>query len=206
MNTKENILATALHLFNRDGLDKVSLRAIAREMDISDGNLRYHYNSKAVLVEALYFRLVDRLNQMFGKLGEAAQPDLRLLYQSLLATFELLDAWRFLMLDFARLMRAHPRILTHFRELQKARRMMFQAVLQKMQVEGLMVEMENETFMNLLDRGQILSDFWIASAEILYEGPTDRRLQHYAQLMFSGIKPFLTKEGLKVYEEILAKG
>ena len=44
MNTKHKILKTALDLFNKEGLDQVSVRRIAVEMNISDGNLRYHFS------------------------------------------------------------------------------------------------------------------------------------------------------------------
>ena len=39
MTTKEKIIDTALQLFNKQGIDPVTTRHIAKEMNISHGNL-----------------------------------------------------------------------------------------------------------------------------------------------------------------------
>lgn len=52
-NVKQDILDTALRLFNERGYNAVSMRAIAQALGISVGNLTYHYKRKEDLVEAL---------------------------------------------------------------------------------------------------------------------------------------------------------
>lgn len=53
MKTSQRILLTALALFNEHGENSVSSVDIAMELDISPGNLYYHYKGKEVLVSAL---------------------------------------------------------------------------------------------------------------------------------------------------------
>ena len=60
MKTKDRILKEALVLFNQQGSDDVSLRAIARSMDISVGNLAYHYANTDRIIEALYLELAEK--------------------------------------------------------------------------------------------------------------------------------------------------
>ena len=62
-NTKGTILNTALKLFNSQGLSKVKLRTIANNMGISQGNLNYHFKKREDVIETLYFRLVENINQ-----------------------------------------------------------------------------------------------------------------------------------------------
>jgi AcrR family transcriptional regulator len=55
MDMRENILARALEMFNEEGYVEVGMRQIARELDISPGNLTYHFKRK----EDILFALLD---------------------------------------------------------------------------------------------------------------------------------------------------
>jgi AcrR family transcriptional regulator len=52
MRTREKILQKALALFNQRGESNVSLAQIAAELDISEGNLWYHFRTKRELIGA----------------------------------------------------------------------------------------------------------------------------------------------------------
>lgn len=54
MKTAERILVTALDIFNQQGENNVSSVEIAMELDISPGNLYYHFKGKEVIVAALF--------------------------------------------------------------------------------------------------------------------------------------------------------
>ena len=57
MKLKEKILIKAVELFNEQGITSTSPNNIAAALDISSGNLTYHYKTKAILVAALYERM-----------------------------------------------------------------------------------------------------------------------------------------------------
>ncbi|MGL4544246.1 MAG: TetR/AcrR family transcriptional regulator, partial [Plesiomonas sp.] len=66
MGTRERILDHSLLLFNQRGVAWVTTLDIATEMNISPGNLYYHYHGKEELVLPLLaeFQLaIDRLNR-----------------------------------------------------------------------------------------------------------------------------------------------
>jgi AcrR family transcriptional regulator len=54
MKTAERILITSLDIFNQQGENNVSSVEIAMELDISPGNLYYHFKGKEVIVAALF--------------------------------------------------------------------------------------------------------------------------------------------------------
>ena len=61
MQRKEQILMTAVHLFNDKGYANVSLREIAKEAGTTIGNLTYHFPKK----EDLILNLLDTLHTKF---------------------------------------------------------------------------------------------------------------------------------------------
>jgi AcrR family transcriptional regulator len=54
MKTAQRILITALDIFNQQGENNVSSVEIAMELDISPGNLYYHFKGKEVIVSELF--------------------------------------------------------------------------------------------------------------------------------------------------------
>jgi AcrR family transcriptional regulator len=54
---KALILDTALRLFERDGYEKTTMRAIAKEAGVSVGNAYYYFSGKEQLVQGFYDRL-----------------------------------------------------------------------------------------------------------------------------------------------------
>jgi AcrR family transcriptional regulator len=58
--TAERILEVTLDLFNRFGEPNVSTTLISAELNISPGNLYYHYPAKDELINALFDRYERR--------------------------------------------------------------------------------------------------------------------------------------------------
>ncbi|MBQ0719169.1 MAG: TetR/AcrR family transcriptional regulator [Gammaproteobacteria bacterium] len=84
--TKQRILATTLALFNQLGTPNASTNHIALELDISPGNLYYHYPNKEQLIETL-----------FCQYEQALQP---LTSQAFTEELSIEDIWFFLHLNF----------------------------------------------------------------------------------------------------------
>ncbi len=64
MKTAERILVTSLELFNQHGEANVSSVDIAVELDISPGNLYYHFKGKEVIVAALFDLYKRKMEQV----------------------------------------------------------------------------------------------------------------------------------------------
>ncbi|MGE5084912.1 MAG: TetR/AcrR family transcriptional regulator [Bacillota bacterium] len=57
MKTKERILITSIDLFNRSGVGSVTTNHIAKAMEISPGNLYFHYDNKEEILVELFKRM-----------------------------------------------------------------------------------------------------------------------------------------------------
>ena len=110
--TAERILEVTLELFNRFGEPNVSTTLISAELNISPGNLYYHYPAKDELINSLF----DRYEKSLGELLQAADQvrnveDAWLLFHML---FELIWQYRFLYRDLNDLLSKNRRLETHF--------------------------------------------------------------------------------------------
>ena len=63
--TAKRVLVTALALFNEHGENSVTSVDIAMEMDISPGNLYYHFKGKELIVDALIEWHNTEMQQLF---------------------------------------------------------------------------------------------------------------------------------------------
>ena len=96
--TRERILETSLALFNRDGVPNVTTADIADELNISPGNLYYHFNNKDEIIDELYAAFEARVTPLFADpRGRRLSIDDLWLWLHLI--FEQMWAYRFLYHD-----------------------------------------------------------------------------------------------------------
>ena len=112
--TAERILETTLALFNRFGEPNVSTTLISSELNISPGNLYYHYPAKDELVNALFSRYATALNELL-----AAAPGVRDIEDAwffMHTLFELIWEYRFLYRDLNDLLSKNRRLETEIKD------------------------------------------------------------------------------------------
>ena len=125
--TAERILEVTLELFNRFGEPNVSTTLISAELNISPGNLYYHYPAKDELINSLF----DRYEKSLGELLQAADQvrnveDAWLLFHML---FELIWQYRFLYRDLNDLLSKNRRLETHFQFVLRNKNQAIQSVM-----------------------------------------------------------------------------
>lgn len=199
MTTKEKVLETALQLFNAHGVENTSAKNIAAEINISDGNLRYHFRTKEDIIYHLYLRLVDDFNQRLNTY-EAEIISLKSVYEMLIFVFTKLYEYKFLMIDFVAIMRKYPKIQAHYRQLYQYRKQQYNKFINTLIAEDIFrKDITIAQYHNMADHLTILSDFWISSAEVLYQEEENKKLEYYIQLVFSLLIPYLSRKGMYEY-------
>ncbi len=134
--TAERILEVTLELFNRFGEPNVSTTLISAELNISPGNLYYHYPAKDELINSLF----DRYERSLGELLAAAEnvrnvEDAWLFFHML---FELIWQYRFLYRDLNDLLSKNRRLETQFQSVLKNKGQAVQHVLDGLSADGAM--------------------------------------------------------------------
>ena len=110
--TAERILEVTLELFNRFGEPNVSTTLISAELNISPGNLYYHYPAKDELINSLFSRYELALNELLQAADGVENVEDAWLFFHML--FELIWSYRFLYRDLNDLLSKNRRLETHF--------------------------------------------------------------------------------------------
>jgi len=116
MKTRDRILETSLLLFNDEGEHNVTTVDIANEMDISPGNLYYHFKGKESIIESLFARFDSEFSAMLRESGEA-RLDLKDYWFFVYVVFEEIYKYRFLFVDLGDIMLRYSDIEKRFRRL-----------------------------------------------------------------------------------------
>lgn len=202
MKTQELILQKSLELFNIYGIKAVTLRQIAKALSISQGNLNYHFKTKAEIVSRLYFMLVEKMDMEMSKLNQN-RPILSVLFDSALVSMTILYQYRFITRDLYVVLQGDETLKKHYLQLQKIRKQQYLFLFQNMKYTGLMREEEFDfEYERLYERMNIFGDNWINAADFFKKDQVSV-VPYYHMLLFEIIYPYLTNEGKQQYLEMV---
>jgi AcrR family transcriptional regulator len=114
--TRERILEVSLRLFNDQGEPQVTTSAIADEMNISPGNLYYHFRNKDDIVDALFEQFERDMDALLRLPGDRS-ADVEDAWLFLHLLFETIWTHRFVYRDLSDLLTRNRKIELRFRSL-----------------------------------------------------------------------------------------
>lgn len=106
--TRDRILETSQALFNEFGLAAVSTHRIAVELEISPGNLHYHFKTKQLIASSLFRRFEERLSACMDAAATVVALDD--VWLSLHLAFEAINDYRFVYRDAGHLLNEYPEL------------------------------------------------------------------------------------------------
>ena len=115
-DTRHRILVASLLLFNEQGVPRTTINEIADEIDISPGNLHYHFRKKEDIVDALTAEFQADARKVLHP-PESDTVSLDDFWWFLHQLLELKDAYRFMLTDTELLADEYPKVaraLRHF--------------------------------------------------------------------------------------------
>jgi AcrR family transcriptional regulator len=118
--TRDRILDVSLALFNERGEPNVTTNHIADELEISPGNLYYHFRNKDDIVEHLFARYEAKIDLALVA-PEDRLPNLEDIWLQLHLAFETMWEFRFLFRDLVDLTSRNRKLRMHYaRSLKRA--------------------------------------------------------------------------------------
>jgi AcrR family transcriptional regulator len=157
--TAQRIAEVTLELFNRFGEPNVSTTLISAELNISPGNLYYHFASKDTLVNQLF----DQYEVAMLGLLEAA-PDVQDVEDAwffLHSLFEQVWNHRFLYRDLNNLLSGNRHLETHFHDILERKTHAFKLMLEGLAAAGLM-KIDPDNIETLSASMSVMVTYWLS--------------------------------------------
>lgn len=111
--TRERILDVSLAMFNERGEPNVTTNHIADELEISPGNLYYHFRNKEDIVEHLFARYESRIDVALTAPDERL-PNLEDIWLQLHLAFEVMWEYRFIFRDLVDITSRNRKLRMHY--------------------------------------------------------------------------------------------
>jgi AcrR family transcriptional regulator len=135
--TRQRILDTSLAMFNAQGEPNVTTNHIADELEISPGNLYYHFRNKDDIIEHLFTCYEARMDAALAA-PQGRLPGLEDIWMQLHLVFECIWDYRFLYRDLVDILSRNRRLRLRFARILKRADEQAHAVLRGLVQAGVM--------------------------------------------------------------------
>jgi AcrR family transcriptional regulator len=160
IKTSDRILETSLALFNSVGEPNVTTLLISDEMDISPGNLYYHFRSKGDIVTELFQRFESEMQDILA-VPEDADISLDQNGFFLHLLFECIARYRFIYQDLVNVLSRYEQLQTRFRRILQKKQRAFLMICESFQRQEIM-EIKQEQLKALCEQLTLTICYWIS--------------------------------------------
>lgn len=172
MKTRDRILEVSLLLFNEEGEGELSSVDVANALEISPGNLYYHFKGKDAIIRALFDRFEEEMQVILrGSRGGLASLEDNWVYIYILLE-EIYD-FRFFYRDLPGLLARYPDLAVRFRKLVAAKRDTIARILKDLERLNLL-EVDARLEDPLIEQIIMTLTFWLAGDALtkeVHDGP-----------------------------------
>lgn len=194
MSTKKKILDTAKHLFNEYGVRTVTTNHIAKELNISPGNLYYHFHNKEEIIRAIYQEMLGKLAEIWDGLDNE-EFTLRS-FKKIVTIYNLLYDNRFFQYEIINLLESDTQLKVLYNQNRWIRYQSFKLVISKMIDKGLLVSYNQFDYSSLLtDQLWFTGDFWMTYTKSLNNEFNNNELKKLLLTQLSLFYRYATDKG-----------
>ena len=192
--TKEKILRTSLDLFNNEGEANISSVDIAAVMEISPGNLYYHYKGKDVIIEELFQDFETELRQVLSApITKPLALEENWIY--LYIIFEEIYDFRFFYFNLTSVLERIPDLKPKFSRLLSLMQRTFEGLMDNLEADGYLSFRPGEKQI-LAERLTAHFTYWLPYSELRgFEGSTKALIHEGVYSALSQITPYWGEDG-----------
>ncbi|MCF6317841.1 MAG: TetR/AcrR family transcriptional regulator [Proteobacteria bacterium] len=205
MKTKDRIIQTALYLFNEEGEPNVTTNHIADEMDISPGNLYYHYRSKDDIIWQIFLNYEKKIKQVLLQ-KDVNYTSMEDMWFYLHMVFEVIAEYRFLYRNLIQLMNRIDFLKRHFRHILALKSQTALKIMTRLAEDDLL-NTDKATIASLADQIALTATFWLNYSIAIYDDDFDeeKKLSHGIFHIMRMVAPFLTEKDKLLLDELSAQ-
>jgi len=180
MKRKEIIQKLALELFNKRGIEYVSIHELSLLLEISQGNITYHFPLKNDLVNAIALQFSEKNNLLWQNKKENKKDFFDLLRAHFIQQVE----YRCLFINFANLQTQHPQIAERNKREEKIRKEIISASILSMCKNGELKKLSPKEIDFLTSNILMIIKFWISEAVISHpKESTEKQINYFLKMI-----------------------
>jgi AcrR family transcriptional regulator len=196
--TRERILETSLALLNRDGEPNVTTADIADEMNISPGNLYYHFRNKDDIIGELYDDYEKSVEPLLASPPAADVEDLWFLFHVL---FERMHEFRFLYRDLDEITSRNRKLAARVAELLRRLESTVLELSRSLARSGRMRAGEGE-LAALAANATLVATYWMSWQRVASAGRESSNVTVAAYHVLALFAPFMVGDGRALIERL----
>jgi len=194
MDTKDRILEAALELYNTQGIRTITTRHIAAHLNMSPGNLHYHFKHTDDIIRALYARLAGAFDLELIQLQQSATVTMNAILDLSARSFQLVYRYRFIFLHFVEIVWRIPGIGKDYQALTRRRTREFTRIFQRLIENGIFrTDLPPSIWPALVKQLFIVADFWLSNNELTDRLNEKKAVAAYQKTFYMMFLPFLAE-------------
>ena len=200
MKLKEKILSKAVELFNDNGISSTSPNQIAAALNISTGNLTYHFKTKSDLVRAVYENMHAKSIDFIKLDGYLTLDDFRKIMR---AFRDFMRNHSFFFQDLFFILHKYPEVGKLYEESNLMRLKQGRSLFEYYIETGRMIpESEGINYDFLTHNVWMVGAFWNLQSKIFKPGVIFGKPMDLVDMTWYMILPYLTEKGKEEYGQI----
>lgn len=205
MKTRDRILHTSLALFNEEGEEQTTTIDIANELDISPGNLYYHFKGKDEIIAELFqqyeLALAGTLTAPIEQPLSDDPGDVEQNWYYLYVVIEEMYQYRFLYHNLDNLRQRYPDLRKRFQRLIQLKRAALYAICQNL-IQQSVIDAGEQQLLGLVDNMTLNLTFWINYDNLLHGDRDPAVTIHQGVLqLLTMVAPYLGDDQLNFYRD-----
>ena len=160
MKTRDRILDVSLDLFNSEGEAKQTAVDIANALDMSPGNLYYHFKGKEPIIEALFDRFEEEMQIILGG-SHGAVTSIEDNWVFIYIVLEEIYDFRFFYCNVVDMMERYPGLANRFRKILAMKRQAIENVIGQLEKRDL-VTLDRRLRAPLVQQMLSTLTFWLS--------------------------------------------
>jgi AcrR family transcriptional regulator len=203
MKTRDRILQNSLALFNEEGEASQSAVDIANVLEMSPGNLYYHFKGKDAIIRALFDNFEHEMRIILrGSRGKITSIEDNWVYNYIILE-EIFD-FRFFYRNLGELLARYPDLAVRFRALMAEKRQAIHTVLGELQSREV-VFLEPRLSEVLTDQMLTVLTFWL-SQDVIEGGKTEPGILIHKTVfsIMALVAPHMGEAGFAVMQAMIA--
>ncbi|EJG0780966.1 TetR/AcrR family transcriptional regulator [Vibrio parahaemolyticus] len=197
MKTRDKIVYAALELFNQHGERNITTNHIADHIEISPGNLYYHFRNKQEIVREIFALYSAELLERFTPI-QGSQESLTMLKSYLDSIFTLMWKYRFFYANLPEILARDEQLHEQYIDVQEKLQANLIAIMQEF-VSLKLLDVNEQQLKSLVCTLHLIACSWLAyqSAMASKTSITEQMVKQGMLQMLNVVKPVATEQGLE---------